>query len=562
MSDVTTAGSTLIAAVRSDPGRVRKNNEDLPLVDAGRGVYGVIDGVGGQAAGEIAARIARDVILQRLARPLGTPAERVREAIAIANNEIYNRAENAPELRGMACVVTLAIAADGVLTIGHVGDTRLYKVRPDGLRKLTHDHSPVGEREDARELSETDAMRHPRRNEVFRDVGSAFRDKDEEGFVEVVVQPLENDCAILLCSDGLTDMIPSATIGRLVKEHAGSPQAVADALVAAANDAGGKDNVTVVYAEAPDFAAAMRRVLPRPDPAASAAIRSDRSDADIQRRAAAVPEATSAPNVPGKGAPRVSLPKRILRSRTTWFFAGALAGVGLALVLAWQAGTIAFDARRTLIVDPGGSSGFRRISDAMSVALPHDLVRVEPGVYAERVVLRDDVDLAARIPGTVTIARPSNASGDVVGISVFGNTSSSVSGIRLESTPALPLDVGIRVFGQGVTLEQIDLAGPMRAGIDVSPSSTLTVRGSTMAVQGPALVLGDESTATFTNNTVLGMGRAVDAPFTLAPSSEVVFRDNLFAGFGAEVAKGMTPAVRQRLLAGNYVLACEPALLR
>ena len=78
-------------------------------MDAARGVYGVIDGVGGSAAGEVAAAIARDVILHRLSRPLGTPGERVREAIAIANNEIFKRSERAAELRGMTCVVTLAI---------------------------------------------------------------------------------------------------------------------------------------------------------------------------------------------------------------------------------------------------------------------------------------------------------------------------------------------------------------------------------------------------------------------------------------------------------------------
>src|SRR5206468_11932776 len=119
-------------------------------------------------------------------------------------------------------------------------------------------HSPVGEREDARELSEIEAMRHPRRNEVFRDVGSVTRDKDDEGFVELVEEPIEDDRAIVLCTDGLTDGVPAATIARLVRKHAGDPQAVADALVSAANDAGGKDNVTVVYAEGPAFAAAVR----------------------------------------------------------------------------------------------------------------------------------------------------------------------------------------------------------------------------------------------------------------------------------------------------------------
>ena len=120
--------------------------------------------------------------------------------IAIANNEIYRRASASPELTGMTCVMTLAIVADGRLTIGHVGDTRLYKVRPSGLSKLTHDHSPVGEREDAREIGEYEAMRHPRRHEVFRDVGSALRDKDEPDYVEVIEDTLEDDrdgCAVL-----------------------------------------------------------------------------------------------------------------------------------------------------------------------------------------------------------------------------------------------------------------------------------------------------------------------------------------------------------------------------
>src|SRR5918995_2546419 len=118
------ASELLRGAACTDPGRVRNNNEDLPIIDAARGIFGVIDGVGGEAGGEVAAATAKDVILQRLARPLGTPAERVREAIAIANNEIHRRAAESAQLRGMACVVTLAIVADGRLVVGHVGDTR------------------------------------------------------------------------------------------------------------------------------------------------------------------------------------------------------------------------------------------------------------------------------------------------------------------------------------------------------------------------------------------------------------------------------------------------------
>ncbi len=249
--------SGLAAAFRTDSGSVRSNNEDLPLCDPERGVFGVIDGVGGQAAGEVAAGIASTEILARLARPLGTPAERVREAIALANNEIFRQAQESPAHHGMTCVLTLALVVDRRITIGHVGDSRCYKLAPGGIRKLTHDHSPVGEREDAREITESEAMRHPRRNEVFRDVGSDYRDKDEEGFVEIVEDTLESDHAILLCSDGLSDMVSSSTIEHLVRRHAGDPQSVVDALVSAANDAGGRDNITVVYAEAPGFARAV-----------------------------------------------------------------------------------------------------------------------------------------------------------------------------------------------------------------------------------------------------------------------------------------------------------------
>lgn len=542
MTEVRSPARALVAASASDKGRVRLNNEDLPVLDVSRGVYGVIDGIGGQAAGEIAAGIARDVILQRLARPLGTPAERVREALAIANNEIYSRAEHAPELRGMACVATLAIVNDGTLTIGHVGDTRLYKVRPAGLRKLTRDHSPIGEREDACEISETDAMRHPRRHEVFRDLGSAPRDKDEDEFVEIVVESFETDSAILLCSDGLTDMISSAAIEQVVRRHAGRPQEVADALVSAANEAGGRDNVTVVYAEGPGFACAMRRA-----PAATT------SDAAEPGPAARADGGTSIPLLRPPSPPR-----RIARSRAVWFLTGLIAGGAAALA----PGLPGEGGGRVLAVDGSGTTGFARIADAMSAARPGDVVRLEPGVYPERVVLREGVNLAARIPGTAAIVRPSEASGEVVGISVLGNGSSTVAGIRIESTPGARVDVGVRISGPGVALEQMELSGEMLAGIEVLPAAAVVVRGSWFMVQGPSLALRDESQATLTSSTVLGAGRFAESPFDLAPSSRPVLRQNVFAGFGADVVRGVTPAVRQQLLAGNYIIAAEPSIIR
>ena len=146
-------------AAASDPGKRRKNNEDRYYVDPDRGIYAVIDGVGGHAAGETAAGVAVDVIRERLERQTGTPEERIREAITLANNEILRLSRTRPEWTGMACVLTVVLIEDDVATVGHVGDTRLYLLRAGEIRKITHDHSPVGEREDHGEISEAEAMR-------------------------------------------------------------------------------------------------------------------------------------------------------------------------------------------------------------------------------------------------------------------------------------------------------------------------------------------------------------------------------------------------------------------
>ena len=169
----------------SDPGRVRSNNEDAFHIDPERGIFLVVDGIGGQAAGEKAAEIAVERVRARLERQTGTTEQRIREAITMANNEILRAARGNPEWEGMACVLTVAVLENGSAVVGHVGDSRLYQIRRGEIRKITHDHSPVGEREDSRELTEADAMRHPRRNEVFRDVGSEEHAPDDADFIEL-----------------------------------------------------------------------------------------------------------------------------------------------------------------------------------------------------------------------------------------------------------------------------------------------------------------------------------------------------------------------------------------
>ena len=154
----------------------------------------------------------------------------------------------------MACVLTVVVVDETRAVVGHVGDTRLYKLRDGRIEKVTHDHSPVGEREDSKEISELEAMHHPRRNEVYRDVGSEPHEPDDPDFIDVHEIPFEPDAALLLCSDGLTDLIASTTMSQIVDRFAGHPQQVVKGLIQAANVAGGKDNVSVVYVEGEQFA--------------------------------------------------------------------------------------------------------------------------------------------------------------------------------------------------------------------------------------------------------------------------------------------------------------------
>ena len=136
----------------SEQGNVRGNNEDRYHIDSERGIYLVVDGMGGQAAGEEAAEIAVTTLRARLERTTDSPDLRIREAIALANNAIFEAASANPAWTGMACVLTVAVLENGSATLGHVGDSRAYRLSGGKIEKITRDHSPVGEQEDAGRL--------------------------------------------------------------------------------------------------------------------------------------------------------------------------------------------------------------------------------------------------------------------------------------------------------------------------------------------------------------------------------------------------------------------------
>jgi PPM family protein phosphatase len=303
------------SAALTDPGRLRAENQDRSYVDDTLGIFLVIDGLGGHAAGEKAAETALEVIRAELETNGGDPRHRIRSAIAAANNRICDLAQQNEDWRGMACVLTLAVMNEDRVVVGHVGDSRLYLVWNGAMRKLTSDHSPVGEREDRGELTETEAMLHPRRHEVFRDVGTRHREPDDEEFVEMKEFLFKPDAAMLLCSDGLSDLITSAEMSEIIDRYDGDAKQVVHDLVHAANHAGGKDNISVIFVAGSEF-------LGNDSPQMAEA----RARHSITRaRDGAVAEA------PQPGTSRV---RRILTSRVAFLIYGF--AIGVALALAWR----------------------------------------------------------------------------------------------------------------------------------------------------------------------------------------------------------------------------------
>ena len=538
--------STLTAAGNSDPGLQREVNEDRFHVDLARGVFILVDGIGGQAAGGKAADVAVTMLRTRLERETGPIADRIREAITIANNEIFHAASLRPEWMGMACVLTVAVVDDQRATIGHVGDTRLYKLRGDGIEKVTHDHSPVGEREDAHEIAEVDAMRHPRRNEVYRDVGSEPHTPADPEFIDLVEIGFEPDAALLLCSDGLTDLVESGTINRIVTQLAGRPQDVVNALIEAANDAGGKDNVTVVYVEGELFAVsrARSRVMPAPAPETSNEI--------------GPPLRQAARETPAAGAPARewrTMPQRLVRIALV----ALLALVTVAAVLRWDPSwqlpaPNAVEAPQTasdlVTVRPTES-----ITDALSVASPGSQVIVEPGEYRERLVLKDGVRLVSRVPRGATIRLPGGASEDDPAVVAADISNAAFVGFRIVGDAATPLGTGVLVRGAGVSIVDVEITGARTVAIDLNQMAAGDVIGSDIHDNpGPALAIRSGASPRISHNVFArnGLSERAQASMVIEAGAEPSIVGNVFQGVTPKVFLALADAARLSVMRENW----------
>lgn len=242
---------TILMSGNTHPGMRRTENEDTytcrQLWSPDKALLVVIDGVGGYAGGKKAAAIARDAIDQYMQTPKGDTLTMLREAVIFANNRIAEERKQDPKYSEMCCVLTAAVAdaEAGIVYFVHVGDTRMYRYRKGVLQKLTKDHSFVGLREDAGEITEREAMSHPQRNQILREVGSAIHRIDDEDFMQYGKEELLPGDGLLLCSDGLTDMVTAKQITEVLATTAALTTKVNN-IIALANDMGGHDNITVI----------------------------------------------------------------------------------------------------------------------------------------------------------------------------------------------------------------------------------------------------------------------------------------------------------------------------
>jgi protein phosphatase len=245
----------------TDVGRKRTHNEDAYLLLPEETLFCVADGMGGHASGEVAARIAVEEMAEffrttgrdddatwpfKLDPARGYDENRLLTGVKLANLRIFERAASDQRLRGMGTtIVALSFprSGDGAL-VGHVGDSRAYLLRGGALRQLTEDHSLLNDYKKSRALTPEEIQAFPHKNVIVRALG--MRDVVEVDVQRVAVEPGD---VLVLCSDGLSGMVPDERIGEIVRGHPKDLRGAAHALVDAANEGGGQDNVTCVLVQ-------------------------------------------------------------------------------------------------------------------------------------------------------------------------------------------------------------------------------------------------------------------------------------------------------------------------
>ena len=240
----------------SDVGRKRKGNEDSLFVNPEQNLFVVADGMGGHAAGEVASRVAVESINEfvcltsgdeEITWPFGLDqnmsydGNRLKTAVRYANRKVLEAMKERAEYEGMATTVAAVLVDGEEANLAHVGDSRVYLFRAAALEQLTSDHSWVNEQLQSGVISPDQARSHPLRNVVTRALGGK-----PDLQVDMQQHKLQAGDLLLLCSDGLTTMVPDDEIARVLREAGGDVPKASQDLVAEANSRGGEDNITVL----------------------------------------------------------------------------------------------------------------------------------------------------------------------------------------------------------------------------------------------------------------------------------------------------------------------------
>ena len=255
---------------QTDTGRVREHNEDTIASDVDAGLLVLADGMGGYNAGEVASGIAvktiTNLVREGLAREdlgsldratgLTRPSIVLRDAITRANKIIYQTARSQAECEGMGTTVVAALFFDNKISIAHVGDSRLYRQRGSQIAQVTMDHSLLQELVDRGFYSPEEAQRAANKNYVTRALGV-----EPQVEVEVQEHPVDKGDIFILCSDGLSDMVEDEDIRLTISTFGANLDTVAKQLIQLANENGGRDNVSVVLAQANEAFPASRGVM-------------------------------------------------------------------------------------------------------------------------------------------------------------------------------------------------------------------------------------------------------------------------------------------------------------
>ena len=260
---MTDLAAALEVATATDPGMVRSHNEDSIAVEPAIGLAVLADGMGGYNAGEVASGIAVAMFAAEMRQALaqaqphrtdeaGEPlaVKLIREHSAKANTAIYQTAKSQPQYSGMGTTLAVALFFDNRVAVGHIGDSRLYRMRNGKLEQVTRDHSLLQEQIDSGMITREQARYSQNKNLVTRAVGI-----DPEVEIEVHTYAVERGDIYLLCSDGLSDMVTDEDIAETVGMLAANLPLAAKQLVQLANDSGGRDNISVILVRvADDFA--------------------------------------------------------------------------------------------------------------------------------------------------------------------------------------------------------------------------------------------------------------------------------------------------------------------